>query len=113
MLTKSLEEIVPEKGGLVSNEVSCKRNEVATYLRKSLVGCAVETFHQLFAKTLNTLKTNTKNVADHLALKPTATITHAISPIMETITRETVHFPCRMNPRKRKISKIRPARRKL
>ena len=67
----------------------------------------------MFAKTLKILNTITRNAADHLALKPTATIAHAPIPTTETMTRTILHCPCRMKPRKRKMSKTRPASRKL
>ena len=65
------------------------------------------------ANTLNTLKMRTRKAADHLALNPTATMPHAPNPMIDTNTRPTLHCPWMMNPKKRKISKTRPARRKL
>jgi len=84
-----------------------------SYFKKSLWGCAEGTLHQLLAKTFKILRTRTRNVADHLALKPTATMTHAANPMVETKTRIMLQSPWMMKPRKRKMSKTRPARRKL
>jgi hypothetical protein len=84
-----------------------------THLRKSLVGCAEWTLHQLFTATLKTLRVMTRNAADHLALKPTATITHAIKPNSDRNARPMFHSPWRTKPRKRKMRRTRPARRKL
>jgi hypothetical protein len=55
----------------------------------------------------------TRNVADHFALKPTATIVHAASPKRDMKTRPMLHSPCMMKPKKRKMRRTRPARRKL
>ena len=71
------------------------------------------TVHQLLANTLNMLNTSTRKAADHLALKPTATIMHAARPTIDTNTRTILHSPWRIKPRKRKIKSTRPARRKL
>lgn len=84
-----------------------------SYFKKSLCGWAEWTAHQLFAKTLKMLNTTTRKAADHLALKPTATMTQAARPMMETKTRMKFHSPWRMKPRKRKIKRTRPVRRKL
>jgi hypothetical protein len=67
----------------------------------------------LLANTLKILSTTTRNAADHLALKPTATITQAARPMTETNTRTKLHSPWRTNPRNRKINNTRPVRRKL
>ena len=48
-----------------------------------------------------------------MALKPTATMTQAARPTIETNTRMKFHSPWRMKPRKRKIRRTRPVRRKL
>ena len=82
-------------------------------MRKSLAGCAEWTLHQLFTATLNTLRVMTRNDADHLALKPTATMIHAIRPNKERNARPILHFPWTIKPRKRKMRRTRPARRKL
>jgi hypothetical protein len=87
--------------------------ETSTHLRKSLAGCAEWTLHQLFTATLNTLRVRTRNDADHLALKPTATIIHAIKPNRDRNARPIFHFPWKIKPRKRKMRRTRPARRKL
>jgi hypothetical protein len=55
----------------------------------------------------------TKKPADHLALKPTATMTHAARPMMETRTRVMLHVPWKMTPRNKNMRRTRPARRKL
>jgi hypothetical protein len=88
-----------------------EKNE--THLRKSLVGCAEWTLHQLFTATLKTLRVMTRNAADHLALKPTATIIHAMKPNNDRIARPMLHSPWRTKPRNRKMRRTRPARRKL
>lgn len=67
----------------------------------------------MLAKTLKMLRTTTRNMADHLALKPTATITHAPRPMIDTKTRAMVHVPWIMKPRKRKMRRTRPASKKL
>ena len=82
-------------------------------MRKSLAGCAEWTLHQLFTATLNTLRVRTRNVADHLALKPTATMMHAIKPTRESKARPMFHVPWKIKPRKRNIRRTRPASRKL
>lgn len=87
--------------------------ETSTHLRKSLAGCAEWTLHQLFTATLNTLRVRTRNDADHLALKPTATMIHAIKPNRDRNARPILHFPWKIKPRKRKMRRTRPARRKL
>lgn len=84
-----------------------------SYLRKSLCGWAEWTDHQLLMNTLNTLNSVTRNEALHLALKPTATMMQAPRPTMETMTRANDQFPWKMNPMKRKMSRIRPANWKL
>ncbi len=63
--------------------------------------------------TLKTLSMRTKNPADHFALKPTATMMHATRPTTETNTREMLHCPRRMKPTNRKMSRMRPASKKL
>lgn len=90
---------------------SAEKNE--THLRKSLVGCAEWTLHQLFTATLKTLRVMTRNAADHLALKPTATIMHAMKPNNDRNARPMLHSPWRIKPRKRNMRRTRPARRKL
>lgn len=87
--------------------------EKRTHLRKSLVGCAEWTLHQLFTATLNVLSVMTRNAADHLALKPTATIMHAMKPNKDRNARPMLHLPWKIKPRKRKMRRTRPARRKL
>ena len=82
-------------------------------MRKSLAGCAEWTLHQLFTATLKTLRVMTRNDADHLALKPTATMMHAIKPTRERKARAMLHVPWRIKPRKRKMRRTRPASRKL
>jgi hypothetical protein len=77
------------------------------------VGCAEWTLHQLFTATLKTLRVITRNAADHLALKPTATIMHAMKPNNDKIARPMLHSPWRINPRNRNMRRTRPARRKL
>ena len=89
------------------------RENNETHLRKSLVGCAEWTLHQLFTATLKTLRVMTRNAADHLALKPTATIMHAMKPNNDKNARPILHSPWRIKPRKRNIRRTRPARRKL
>lgn len=109
--TERLEEVVPNVDKSAQHRWARENGE--TYLRKSRWGCAECTDHQLLANTLKILKTTTRNAADHFALKPMATMTHAARPIIETRTRAMLHSPCRMNPRNRKIKRTRPARRKL
>lgn len=82
-------------------------------MRKSLVGCAAVTLHQLFTATLKILSVMTRKAADHLALKPTATIMHAMKPNIDRNARPMLHLPWKMKPRKRKMRRTRPARRKL
>lgn len=77
------------------------------------MGCAEWTLHQLFTATLKTLRVMTRNAADHLALKPTATIMHAMKPNNDMNARPILHSPWRIKPRKRNIRRTRPARRKL
>lgn len=84
-----------------------------SYFKKSLVGWLAWTLHQLFANTLNTLRTRTRNTALHLALNPMATITQATKPMTETKTLAMDQVPWMMKPRKRKMRRTRPARRKL
>ena len=67
----------------------------------------------MFAKTLKMLRTRTRKVADHLALKPTATMPQAPRPKIDTMTRMIDHSPWRMKPKKRKINRTRPASKKL
>ena len=62
-----------------------------SYLRKSRFGCAEWTAQKLLAITLKMLKTVTRNAADHLALKPTATMTHATKPRSETNALPILH----------------------
>jgi hypothetical protein len=90
-----------------------QRERKCTDFRKSLAGCAEWTLHQLFTATLKTLSVMTRNDADHLALKPTATITHATRPNRDKNARPMFHVPWKINPRKRKMRRTRPARRKL
>lgn len=59
--------------------------------------------------TLKTLRRRTRKLALHRALKPTATMTHAPKPRMETSTRAIDQLPWMMNPIKRKIKSTRPA----
>ncbi len=96
----------------------CSRRNVhnvwkKSYFKKSRVGCAECTDQKLFAMTLNPLRMTTKNAADHFALKPTATITHATSPTMDTKMRPIDHDPWIMNPKKRNMRRTRPASKKL
>ena len=77
------------------------------------MGCAAVTLHQLFTATLKILSVMTRNAADHLALKPTATIMHAMKPNIDRNARPMLHLPWKMKPRKRKMRRTRPARRKL
>ncbi len=77
------------------------------------MGCAEWTLHQLFTATLKTLSVMTRNAADHLALKPTATIMHAMKPNNDRNARPMLHSPWRIKPRKRNMRRTRPARRKL
>jgi hypothetical protein len=63
--------------------------------------------------TLKTLKRVTRKLALHFALNPTATMIQAPNPTMETMTRAKDHDPWKINPMKRKISRIRPANWKL
>ena len=63
--------------------------------------------------TLNTLNKVTRKLALHLALNPTATMIQAPNPTMETMTLAKDHDPWKMNPIKRKMSRIRPANWKL
>jgi hypothetical protein len=89
------------------------RGKKGTHLRKSLVGCAEWILHQLFTATLKTLRVITRNAADHLALKPTATIMQAMKPNNDKNARPMLHSPWKIKPRKRKMRRTRPARRKL
>jgi hypothetical protein len=89
------------------------REKNETHFRKSLVGCAEWTLHQLFTATLKTLRVMTRNAADHLALKPTATIMHAMKPNSDRNARPMLHSPWRIKPRNRNMRRTRPARRKL
>ena len=107
--TKRLEEII----SITSLSGNSWVQENPTHFKKSRVGCAEWTDHQLLANTLKILRTITRNAADHLALNPTATITQAARPTMDTKTRMMLHSPWIMKPKKRKMSSTRPARRKL
>lgn len=82
-------------------------------LRKSRWGCAECTLHQLLMRTLKIESMVTRNDADHFALKPIATMTQAMRPKTETITRETDQVPWKMKPMKRKMRRMRPASWKL
>lgn len=67
----------------------------------------------MFANTLKVLRMRTRNAADHLALKPTATIPHAPKPTIDTNRRAMLHVPWIMKPKNKKISRTRPASKKL
>ena len=67
----------------------------------------------MLMNTLNTLNKVTRKLALHLALNPTATMIQAPNPTMETMTLAKDHDPWKMNPIKRKMSRIRPANWKL
>jgi hypothetical protein len=83
------------------------------YFKKSRWGCFDGILQKLLAKALKMLRTMTKKAADHLALKPTATIEQAARPKMETNSLAILHSPWMMKPMNRKIRRTRPARRKL
>ena len=73
-----------------------------SYFKKSRCGCAECTDHQLLTMTLKPERIRTRKAADHFALKPTATMTQAAKPTIETKIRPTDHWPWRTKPRKRK-----------
>ena len=112
--TERLEEIISIR---VTARSASFRNEVSrampTYLRKSRDGCAELTLHQLLMNTLKILRVITRNAADHYAMKPTATMMQAASPMTDTKNRAIVHWPRIMNPMNRKMRRTRPASRKL
>src|SRR5690349_14125831 len=80
-----------------------------SYFKKSLWDDEFSTDHQLLTTMLKTDKKRTKNIADHLALNPTATITQAPNPMAAPIKRVNDHDPWRIKPINKKIKRTRPA----
>lgn len=104
---QDLEEVV--LGKVLVGVVLVELSKELAFAQKRLGILGNLTVQKLLTKRLKMLRSTTRRVALNLALKPTTTMTQAPAPKMLTITRQMDQLPLKMNPRKRKIRRTRPA----